>query len=220
MKQCRVKVSERNQRTWVYGAFAKTCFHSSQVHETSLASLEKTLFGKVQGWVGTWLRSHLTSQQPPSSQQQQWKLAQTTDQPNDQPTNPSSSQTGSQSVETAYICTHTWTEHWSIWIAFTWFMIPMFCFQVKATACEKKGGTKQNSTMFEHHILHVKGVVQVHMTDQVMIPLPRHSFVALGLPRQAQCPCSENANTNARLHNNKRERGWNPCSAQMANVGG
>ena len=43
MKQCRVKVSERNQRTWVYGAFAKTCFHSSQVHETSLASLEKTL---------------------------------------------------------------------------------------------------------------------------------------------------------------------------------
>ena len=28
------------------------------------------------------------------------------------------------------------------------------------------------------------------MTDQVMLPLPRHSFVALGLPRKAQCRCS------------------------------
>ena len=33
-------------------------------------------------------------------------------------------------------------------------------------------------------------ISQVHMTDQVMLPLPRHSFVALGLPRKAQCPCS------------------------------
>ena len=29
-------------------------------------------------------------------------------------------------------------------------------------------------------------ISQVHMTDQVMLPLPRHSFVAL----KAQCPCS------------------------------
>ena len=33
-------------------------------------------------------------------------------------------------------------------------------------------------------------ISQVHMTDQVMLPLPKHSFVALGLPRKAQCPCS------------------------------
>ena len=33
-------------------------------------------------------------------------------------------------------------------------------------------------------------ISQVHMTDQVTLPLPKHSFVALGLPRKAQCPCS------------------------------
>ena len=32
-------------------------------------------------------------------------------------------------------------------------------------------------------------ILQVHMTDQVMLPLPRHSFVALGLPSKAHCPC-------------------------------
>ena len=30
----------------------------------------------------------------------------------------------------------------------------------------------------------------MEMISQVHIPLPRHSFVALGLPRKAQCPCS------------------------------
>ena len=32
-------------------------------------------------------------------------------------------------------------------------------------------------------------ILQVHMTGQVVLPLPRHSFVALGLPSKAHCPC-------------------------------
>ena len=30
---------------------------------------------------------------------------------------------------------------------------------------------------------------QVHTGDQSVLPTPRHSFVALSLPRSAQCPC-------------------------------
>lgn len=45
--------------------------------------------------------------------------------------------------------------------------------------------TKTTATLFHH-----RGYdLQVHMTDQVMLPLPKHSFVALSLPRKAQCPC-------------------------------
>ena len=33
-------------------------------------------------------------------------------------------------------------------------------------------------------------LLQVHTVDQTVHPTPRHSFIALGLPRSAQCPCS------------------------------
>ena len=33
------------------------------------------------------------------------------------------------------------------------------------------------------------GKLQVHEVDQTSLPTPRHSFVALSLPRSAQCPC-------------------------------
>ena len=32
-------------------------------------------------------------------------------------------------------------------------------------------------------------LLQVHTGDQSVLPTPRHSFVALSLPRSAQCPC-------------------------------
>ena len=32
---------------------------------------------------------------------------------------------------------------------------------------------------------------QVHTGDQSVLPTPRHSFVALSLPRSAQCPCMQ-----------------------------
>ena len=32
---------------------------------------------------------------------------------------------------------------------------------------------------------------QAHTGDQSVLPTPRHSFVALSLPRSAQCPCVE-----------------------------
>ena len=47
--------------------------------------------------------------------------------------------------------------------------------------------TKRNP---QHGFIIMEMISQVHMTDQVMLPLPKHSFVALGLPRKAQCPCS------------------------------
>ena len=34
----------------------------------------------------------------------------------------------------------------------------------------------------------VKDFSQVHTGDQSVLPTPRHSFVALSLPRSAQCP--------------------------------
>ena len=52
----------------------------------------------------------------------------------------------------------------------------------------KQENQKVNQTLVVHQVN--QDVVQVHMTDQVMLPLPRHSFVALGLPRKAQCRCS------------------------------
>ena len=37
----------------------------------------------------------------------------------------------------------------------------------------------------------VEQFLQVHTGDQSVLPTPRHSFVALSLPRVAQCPCLE-----------------------------
>ena len=64
----------------------------------------------------------------------------------------------------------------------------MFLGKFETTACRTRKPKGSKHLLITMYITH-HDVMQVHMTDQVMLPLPRHSFVALGLPRKAQCPC-------------------------------